>query len=819
MKEIVNKIDLADKNGVLLHTGKKYCRRNLLVIPRLNPLEISENGTYPVPNGFAGNGAVVVNVVPKKETALVITANGTYVAPAGTVYTSIVVNVPTSSGGTPEGGEGETPHVHKYTSEVIEPSCMQGGYTLYTCECGHSYKSDEKAPLDHDYIDGTCSRCGAADPTYTPDVSEPAKGSYSVNVGDTFRISYEGNSPDVECPGCLTFYIDSNELIFTAVSAGSGTIYIRISDTLIGQYDVTVTAVARYDYNLKVGETFSISYEGSSPTVECPSCLTYYIDGGELVFTAANVGSGTLRLYDSDTLIAEYTIQVAAQESGGDAHIHSYTTEVTKPTCTAAGYTTHTCQCGHSFMDTHVDALGHDYKTEVTPATCEEGGYTTHTCTRCGHSYTDTATEPNGHFWGVDGGWVTDVAATCTKGGTEKHVCNNCGKVETRNTNPLGHNWSDYTVEHGNGFAYECKRCGAFNPIPDETCDHASAEVIEVVAPTCTEDGYTTYQCSMCGHEWDEKSNKRGHNYIAVVTDPTCTAKGYTTHTCSRCNDSYKDSYTDMISHSWSGWTIAIEPDCDDDGSEKRTCSECGKTETNTIEALGHLSAYSPGKEATCTEDGYTASNYCSRCDTEFGRNVIKAKGHTKETVSGYGATCTTAGLTDGVKCSVCGITLTAQTTIPARGHKFESDWTVYKAPTCTAPGVERRYCSNCSYYESRSVPATGHSYTSKVTPATCEEGGYTTYTCSKCGHSYRSDETDPNGHFWGVGGGWVTVVAATCTKGGTEKHTCNNCGKVETRNVPALGHDWGSPEYDDSYSSGQSITCERCGETEEYSS
>lgn len=105
------------------------------------------------------------------------------------------------------------------------------------------------------------------------------------------------------------------------------------------------------------------------------------------------------------------------------------------------------------------------------------------------------------------------------------------------------------------------------------------------------------------------------------------------------------------------------------------------------------------------------------------------------------------------------------------------------------------------------------------MTPATCEEGGYTTYTCSECGHSYRSDETEPNGHFWGVGGGWVTVVAATCTKGGTEKHTCNNCGKVETRNVPALGHDWGSPEYDDSYSSGQSITCERCGETEEYSS
>jgi hypothetical protein len=778
MSDIVTKIDLADKNGVLLHTEKKYCRRNLLVIPRLNPLEISENGTYPVPNGFAGNGAVVVNVVPKKETALVITANGTYVAPAGTVYTSIVVNVPTSSGGTPEGGEGETPHVHKYTSEVIEPSCMQGGYTLYTCECGHSYKSDEKAPLDHDYIDGTCSRCGAADPTYTPDVSEPAKGSYSVNVGDTFRISYEGNSPDVECPGCLTFYIDSNELIFTAVSAGSGTIYIRISDTLIGQYDVTVTAVARYDYNLKVGETFSISYEGSSPTVECPSCLTYYIDGGELVFTAANVGSGTLRLYDSDTLIAEYTIQVAAQESGGDAHIHSYTTEVTKPTCTAAGYTTHTCQCGHSFMDTHVDALGHDYKTEVTPATCEEGGYTTHTCTRCGHSYTDTATEPNGHFWGVNGGWVTDVEATCEKGGTEKHTCVNCGKVETRNTDPLDHDWSDTTVEYGNGFAYECKRCGAYDPIEPEGCDHASAEVVDVIAPTCTEGGYTQYRCSLCGWEWeDDETEALGHNHKSVVTAPTCTAKGYTTHTCSRCNDSYTDSYTDIISHSWSGWTTTLEPTCDEDGSQYRTCSGCGKTETDPIEALNHKNTtYHSGKAATCTEDGYTGYNECKDCGKIIdGKHVIKATGHTEETVKGYAATCTTAGKTDGKKCTVCG-----KVTV-----------------------------------EQKTISALGHSYSSKVTPATCTEGGYTTHTCTVCGHSYTDAQTEPNGH--NFASGWQTVTEPTCTHRGSAKRICLTCGHTETSEIAALGHKWGAPDYDDGSSSGQSVTCERCGETEEY--
>lgn len=66
-----------------------------------------------------------------------------------------------------------------------------------------------------------------------------------------------------------------------------------------------------YDYMITVGGRFSISYVGSSPTVECPDFLEYYDDGGELVFTAQSTGTGTLRLYDSDTLTAEYTVKAA----------------------------------------------------------------------------------------------------------------------------------------------------------------------------------------------------------------------------------------------------------------------------------------------------------------------------------------------------------------------------------------------------------------------------------------------------------------------------------------------------------------------------
>lgn len=42
---------------------------------------------------------------------------------------------------------------------------------------------------------------------------------------------------------------------------------------------------------------------------------------------------------------------------------HSYKAVVTAPTCTAKGYTTHTCtKCGDSYKDSYVRALGHDYE-------------------------------------------------------------------------------------------------------------------------------------------------------------------------------------------------------------------------------------------------------------------------------------------------------------------------------------------------------------------------------------------------------------------------------------------------------------------------
>ena len=55
--------------------------------------------------------------------------------------------------------EVEKPHAHSYTAVITEPSCTEGGYTTYTCECGDTYVADPTEALGHDWHGTACSRC------------------------------------------------------------------------------------------------------------------------------------------------------------------------------------------------------------------------------------------------------------------------------------------------------------------------------------------------------------------------------------------------------------------------------------------------------------------------------------------------------------------------------------------------------------------------------------------------------------------------------------------------------------------------------------
>lgn len=81
------------------------------------------------------------------------------------------------------------------------------------------------------------------------------------------------------------------------------------------------------------------------------------------------------------------------------------------------------------------------------------------------------------------------------------------------------------------------------------------------------------------------------------------------------------------------------------------------------------------------------------------------------------------------------------------------------------------------------------HNYVPTVTEPTCNLPGYTTYTCSICGDSYQTDETDALGHAFGPYQSSETEHWRVCTRCGEEErsehifgsdHICTVCGYEE---------------------------------------
>ena len=93
-------------------------------------------------------------------------------------------------------------------------------------------------------------------------------------------------------------------------------------------------------------------------------------------------------------------------------HTHSYSEQVIAPTCTEAGYTEYTCECGDTYQDKIVNATGHTLKYDKQEATCTEPGWSEGTCA-CG--YAESADTPaKGHQYGE---WTVIKDSTLTEEG------------------------------------------------------------------------------------------------------------------------------------------------------------------------------------------------------------------------------------------------------------------------------------------------------------------------------------------------------------------------------------------------------------------
>ncbi|MBQ6862961.1 MAG: dockerin type I repeat-containing protein [Clostridia bacterium] len=472
---------------------------------------------------------------------------------------------------------------------------------------------------------------------------------------------------------------------------------------------------------------------------------------------------------------------VCADVQKGDC---SFTDTVVSATCLTPGYTKHICKdCGYTYMDTTVDALGHDWQeTDREDATCTQDGYIKRICTRCKTNATQVLTASHTYSLQV-------IPPTCTSDGCDRYTCINCNHYYTENIiKAPGHKWKPFR--------------------PDESGD-THTRTCEVCSVTETEN------CS----------------FDSVIIPPDCTNGGFTDNVCSVCEQRIITDYTQPRGHNWDEGVVKQEPTCLLSGNKLCTCTRCPATTYITVPATGnHTEVVVPAQAATCTQNGKTEWSYCSVCETTLTEaRITAATGHsftkwttlvyptcgdglkesycdnencneyTTAVVTGDGkheaiileavsATCFAEGLTAGSVCTVCDTVLVKQFPIPAKGHDWQTEWTTEL--TCTQDGICNKTCKNCKMtVTNEKVLATGHSFTTLPSvAATCTQTGLTMGVyCKNCNTVTKEQQIVPmKEHDYQL----VRESAATCDTDGFRDTKCKNCTATEHIVIPKFEHD-----------------------------
>ena len=288
--------------------------------------------------------------------------------------------------------------------------------------------------------------------------------------------------------------------------------------------------------------------------------------------------------------------------------------EAIAATCTEPGLTEgkHCSVCRKILVAQEtVAAKGHtEVIDQAVEPTCMKPGKTEGKhCSVCNEILVaQTEIPAKGHTW---------TAASCTA----PRTCSVCSATDG---NPLGHDWSDWTVTTEATCTAKgektrsCQRegCDATDTVDIPANGHT--EVTDAaVEPTCTVPGKTEGKhCSVCNAILVAQTEvpAKGHTWTAA----SCTAP----RTCSVC------SATDgnPLGHDWSDWTVTTEATCTAKGEKTRSCQRdgCDATETREIAALGHTEGKAVRENVVpATKDhkgSYDEVVYCKVCNAELSR-------------------------------------------------------------------------------------------------------------------------------------------------------------------------------------------------------
>ena len=614
------------------------------------------------------------------------------------------------------------PHEWNDWYTTVYPSCSNEGQMYRTCKICNYRQDDtipttahtELPPVISDEVEATCKTTGSYVSSIYCDECSNLVSRETVTVPKKQHTAGEK--------------VKENVINATCTTDGSYTevVYCTVCGDKVSEKQVVVGAAHTNSEPYVVTEPSTCSKQGTvKTTVFCTECLQILEEKTEKLPLAdhtpgeakkeneIDAGCGTPGSYDMVTRCSVCNDILDSDHFETEAGSHNWDEweTVSLPDCEKDGLQKRVCKNDSNHIEQKpIPSEGHKYTSFTYPPTCTSDGYTEYTCSVCNDVYIGNTVTTNGH---------TPKAAV-----TEKEVEATC------------------TVAAYHEEVVYCEVCDAEisrTPVKGTTIPHTE-EVIKAVPPTCTEDGWTAgVKCSVCNTVLTapEVDPSEGHTPKAAVTEKeveaTCTVAAYHEEVvyCEVCD-------TEISRTPVKGTTIPHTP---------------------------KAAVIEKEVEASCKQAAYHEEVvYCEICTTELSRTPVSGEKlpHSEEAVAGKAATCTEAGLTDGVKCSVCGEFTTAQTVIPAKGHKL-GEWMTEAEATCTAKGLQYRECADCDYVETRDIDKTEHNYN--------EDN-----VCTDCGAAHNCKHLCHRQHNFFARFVW-TIIRYICSIFGVSK-TCS-CGEA----------------------------------------
>ena len=344
-----------------------------------------------------------------------------------------------------------------------------------------------------------------------------------------------------------------------------------------------------------------------------------------------------------------------------------------------------------------------------------------------------------------------------------------------------------------------------------EKLDHEHSYESVVTAPTCTEDGYTTYTCSICSHSYIEAGEKKtGHSYGegVVTTEATCTTAGVMTYTCKTCSE-IKTETVEALGHNYIDGVCSV---CGDELEHKdiwqlvtdastlqagdkivivakdynyalSTTQNSNNRGQATVTKVDDTITFGDDVQIITLEVGTTSGTYAFNTGSGYLYAASSGSNHLKtQTTNNENGSWEIEIDSNGIA------TIKAQGTNTRNWLRYNNQSSLF---SCYASGqadiVIYKLVSDPSEPD---TPACEHTNTTEKTEApTCTEAGYTVTSCVDCGEEISRVEGAPaTGHLNTT----TTTVDATCTEAGSITVTCDDCGAtVSSTETAALGHNY----------------------------